>query len=196
MGKQGKKNNESDRGRALRRRFLRWQCDIRQTAMRDDGGRPSPGMCPRVVDRAGREIAASLTVLLKPKHPEESTAFFRFQVRRSADPRDIYQRALTYLQSDYFQDPKSFSDELLAVLPQGSPTAAMLIDGGECGLEFAQAGWAYGLPCAVRELAPGDAAREAALWHNRVFNPGLPDTAQVLAFKPDWASTGTREGSR
>jgi hypothetical protein len=32
----------------------------------------------------------------------------------------------------------------------------------------------------------GDADREAAIWHNRVFNPALPDSVQVLAFKPDW----------
>jgi hypothetical protein len=40
----------------------------------------------------------------------------------------------------------------------------------------------------VRELKPGNAAREAAIWHNRVFNPALPDTVQVITFKPDWAS--------
>ncbi len=164
--------------------------------MREDGGRPSPGMRPRVLDASGREIAAALTVLLQPKQPDDSTAFFRFLVRRSADPRDIYERALTYLQADYFQEPETFSDVLLAVLPQDSPVADMLIEGRECVLEFEHAGAPYRLPCAVRDLSPGEAAREAALWHNRVFNPSLPDTAQVLAFEPDWTSTGIHEGSR
>jgi hypothetical protein len=55
-------------------------------------------------------------------------------------------------------------------------------------LEFEQFSQAYRLPCASSELAPGDAAREAAIWHNRLVNPALPETVHVLAFLPDWAS--------
>jgi hypothetical protein len=35
-------------------------------------------------------------------------------------------------------------------------------------------------------LPSGDPAREATIWHNRLFNPSLPDDVQVLAFRPDW----------
>jgi hypothetical protein len=171
----------------LRDHFLAWQCRIRQIAMRQDGGRPSPGMRPRVLDESGREMAA-LTVLLVQSDPAESTAFFRFQVMRTADPRDLYERALSYLQAEYFQSPTTFSDVLLAVLPEQSPVAASLIAGRHCILEFEQFSQAYRLPCAVSKLKPGDAAREAAIWHNRLFNPALPETVHVLAFQPDWAS--------
>jgi hypothetical protein len=174
---------------SLRDAFLAWQCRIRQIAMRQDGGRPSPGMRPRLFDRAGgREIAPALTVLLIPKDPFESTAFFRFQVTKTPDPRELYQRALTYLQADYFQEPDKFSDKLAAVLPADAPFAAALTADGRCILDFAQFGQAYRLPCAVFELEPREAAREAAIWHNRLFNPALPDTVHVLAFKPDWPS--------
>ncbi len=178
----------------LRDRFLGWQCRIRQIAMRQDGGRPSPGMRPRVLDGAGREIADALTVLLVPKHPEESTAFFRFQVMKTADPRDLYERGLTYLQADYFQRPETFGDTLAAVLPHGSPIAETLIEGGACVLAFHQCSQSYSLPCAVRGLKPGDAAREAAIWHNRLFNPALPETVHVVAFQPDWASVKSVAG--
>lgn len=173
---------------SLKDAFLGWQCRLRQIAMRQDGGRPSSGMRPRVLDRGGREIAAALTVLLVQRDPAESTAYFRFQVMRSADPGEIYERALTFLQSDYFQQPELFSDKVVAVLPEGSPLAAALTDHGRCILDFAQFSQEYRLPCAVFELEPGEAAREAAIWHNRLFNPALPDTVHVLAFKPDWAS--------
>jgi hypothetical protein len=33
--------------------------------------------------------------------------------------------------------------------------------------------------------------REAALWHNRLFNPALPDQATVLLFAPKWAAAET-----
>lgn len=179
----------------LRRRFLAWQCRIRQMAMRADGGRPSPGMCPRVLGSDNREIASALTVLLVPKDPEESTAFFRFQVMKTRDPRALYERGLAYLQADYYQAPETFKDRMIAVLPQGSPVAARLAKDGACVLAFHQSGLSYTLPCTVRTLKPGNAAREAALWHNRLFNPALPETVHVIAFQPDWASAKSLAGA-
>jgi hypothetical protein len=175
---------------ALRDDFVAWQCHIRQIAMRQDGGRPSPGMRPRLLDASGRELTQALTVLLLPRDPAESTAFFRFQVMRSADPRDIYERALAYLQADYFHKPDGFRDRMLAVLPEGSQLAASLVSAGTCILEFEQFAQAYRFTCAVSALKPGDAGREAAIWHNRLFNPALPETVHVLALQPDWASAG------
>ncbi|HEX9906703.1 MAG TPA: hypothetical protein VGA77_17275 [Propylenella sp.] len=176
----------------LRDHFLGWQCRIRQIAVRQDGGRPAPGMRPRVISTTGREIAAAFTVLVVPKEAAESTAFFRFQVQRTPDPREAYEGGLAYLQADYFQQPKRFSDRLTALLPEKSPVAAALLAEGGCLLEFNQYRQFYRLPCAVFELPAGDSAREATLWHNRVFNPSLTDDVQVLAFRPNWATTEAR----
>jgi len=186
-------------GQSLRDEFLAWQCRIRQIAMRQDGGRPSPGMRPRLLDQAGRDLVPALTVLMIPRDPSESTAFFRFQVMRSADPRELYERALGFLQADYFQQPASFSDQLLAILPEGSEIAAALTAEGRCILAFEQFSQAYRLPCAVSALKAGDAARDAAIWHNRLFNPALPETVHVVAFQPDWTSAKAermREGRK
>jgi hypothetical protein len=172
----------------LRDNFLAWQCRIRQIAMRQDGGRPSPGMRPRVLDTTGRELSPALTVLLMPADPAESTEFFRFQVMKTADPRDLYERALSFLQSDYFQLPGRFSDLLTAVLPASSPLAASLFDERACVLAFDQFSQRYRLRCAVHAVPAGDPAREATLWHNRLFNPSLPDDVLVLGFRPDWKS--------
>ena len=159
--------------------------------MRQDSGRPSPGMRPRVLDESGRAAADALTVLLVPRQPEESTAFFRFQVMRSPDPRDLYERALAHLQAEYFQTPATFSDTMLAVFSKDSEVAASLIAGGRCTLEFEQFSQSYRLHCKVRALKPADPSREAAIWHNRLFNPALPDAVHVVAFSPDWASAET-----
>jgi hypothetical protein len=175
----------------MRDDFLAWQCRIRQIAMRQDGGRPSPGMRPRVLDASGAELAAALTVLLVPEEPEESMAFFRFQVMKTPDPRDLYERALAYLQADYFQQPLAFSDRLTAVLPAASPLADRLLAESTCRLAFDQFRQAYWLNCAVALLPEGNKRREASLWHNRAFNPALPDEALVLEFSPDWTSAGT-----
>jgi hypothetical protein len=181
-------------GKKLRDQFLVWQCQIRQDAMRHHGGRPSPGMRPRLLDDAGRELAPMLTVLLLPKSPAESTAFFRFQVMKSSDPRETYERALAYLQADYFQEPAAFNDRLLAVLPGDSPLAARLVAAGRCWLSFAQGRHGFSVPCKVRALEAGDEAHAAALWHNRVFNSALPETVHVVVFHPDWASARAEPG--
>jgi hypothetical protein len=178
--------------KALKQSFLIWQCEIRKVAMRKDGGRPSPGMCPRVLDGDGEQLASALTVLLVPKAPEEATAFFRFQVMKSADPRETYEKALRYLQADYFQEPRSFSDRLLATVPADAPLADALVAAKRCVLDFAQGRYAFRVPCKVKDLEEGDANREAAIWHNRIFNPGLSeDGIRVLAFKPDWETAET-----
>jgi hypothetical protein len=170
----------------LRDEFIAWQCRIRQFAMRQDGGRPSPAMRPGVLDSSGREILPALTVLLIPRDPAESTAFFRFQVMKTQDPRDLYDRALGFLQADYFQRPSAFGDVLTAVFPADSGAAERLLRDGRCMLEFAQFSHGYRLPCAAFETEAGEAIREATLWHNRLFNPSLPDDVLVLGFRPDW----------
>ncbi len=148
--------------------------------MRQDGGRPSPGMRPRVLDAAGRELAPALTVLIVPRDPAESTAFFRFQVMKIADPRDLYERALSYLQADYFQRPETFSDRLTAVLPASSRLAAGA-DGARALRPRLRSVLRKPTACPARcaALKPGDAARDATIWHNRLFNPALPDDVLV-----------------
>lgn len=175
----------------LRDDFLAWQCRIRQIAVRQNGGRPSPGMRPRVRDRSGRELSPALTVLIIPREPAESTDFFRFQVMKHADPRDLYERALSYLQADYFQQPADFGDILTAVLPKRSDLAARLIRDGRCVLEFEQFSQRYRLPCAAFAAEAGEAISDATLWHNRLFNPSLPDDVIVLGFRPQWKSAET-----
>lgn len=172
----------------VRERFLYWQCRLRQIAMREDGGRPSPGMQPRLLDSFGAEVAPALTVLLVPNEPEESTAFFRFQVQKSADPRDVYESGLAFLRADHFQEPGSFSGRLAAVLSGDSAVVAKLLASGSAVLAFDQWRQRFILPCGVEEAGEGDAFREAALWHNRIFNPMLPDSVHVLAFRPDWSA--------
>lgn len=178
----------------LRYKFLDWQCRIRQAAMRADEGRPSPGMRPRLLDAGGQELMPALTVLLVPKVPETSTAFFRFQVMKSADPRETYEKTLRFLQADYYQDPNAFNDRLLATLAPDAPFTDALIGAKRCVLDFAEGRWAYRLPCKVKALKQGNANREAAIWHNRVFNPALPDSVHVLAFDPDWVSAQAAPG--
>ena len=172
----------------LRRQFLGWQCRIRQISARDHGGKPLPGMQPRVLARNGDEILEAMTVLLVPLQADESLAFFRFQVQRTNEPRHAYEAGLRFLSSGFYQEPERFSDTMTAVFAASSPVARRLLKVRECLLAFEQSGQRYTMFCAVRRLARGDLAREVTLSHNRMFNPALPSDSVVLAFRPDWRS--------
>ena len=64
-----------------------------------------------------RELSAAITTLSIPKEPEESTALSLLPPSGDAhpDPRDAYERTLTFLQADYFQDPDAFGDRMVSV---------------------------------------------------------------------------------
>jgi hypothetical protein len=172
----------------LRDHFLGWQCRIRQIAMRQDEGRPSSGMRPKVFTRDGQELSSGVIVVLVPRDPEQSTTFFRFQAQRTHDPRQTYEKGLEYLQATHFQHPKSFSDEITALFVPKSALADRLLEAGECLLAFEQFSQSYRMFCKVRALDPQEPAFEATFWHNRLFNPNLPGEVAILGFQPDWHS--------
>ena len=155
--------------------------------MRDHGGRPSPGMRPRIVDLSdGGEISPAVTVIIAEKDPGESTAMFRHVVRKTHDPEKRYKEALRVLASAYFQHPANFSDMLLAIFPLASALAETIVAKDGCVLEFEQFSQGYRIPCAIADLPSGDEAHQAAYWHNHMFNAAMPGTVRVIAFAPDW----------
>ena len=196
----------------LRDRFLRWQCRVRQIAMRRHGGRPTSGMTPlaspspastRAAESAsgrgssldpglvpgsppgGGPIARIVTVLCK--RPEHSvTMELRHLARRTHDPAERRTAALELLAERYYQAPREFSDTLTASFPPASETAAKLLAGRECRLDFEQFRQRFRVHCAVRRLPEHDPLREATFWHNLLFNPRLPADCIILGFAPDW----------
>ncbi|QIG50331.1 hypothetical protein G5V57_22940 [Nordella sp. HKS 07] len=170
----------------LKSNFIAWQCRLRQMAMRDHGGTPMPGFRPQVASLMGEIIIPEMTILLVPNNPEESTAFFKFQLQKTNDHRQAFEAGLKYLAADFYQLPELFSDEITAVFAKGSATAARLVKFKTVLLDFEQYAQRYRLSCAVKRLAPRDISREASLWHNRLFNPNLGNDAEVLSFRPNW----------
>ncbi len=172
----------------LKRHFLAWQCRIRQLAMRQQGGRPSPGMTPKVLDKNGSLIMEAMIFVLALLEPDEHTKFFQFQVQKSPDPKQSYDAALKVFQGDYFQKPDCFSGRLAAQFAPHSTVAERLLEQGECILEFAQYSQVWKLNCEIRRLTTGDPVCRHVLAHNRIFNRNIPADATVLAFAPSWHS--------
>jgi hypothetical protein len=171
---------------ALRKEFIGWQCRLRQLTARQGGGRPTPGMQPRLLSPDGEEISPRITVLLNELEPGHSISQYKFQYQRTQDPVDRYDKILETLSGSYFQQPGNFTDVLTALFGPGSGIVARLLNLGRCVLEFEQFTQAYRLVCAVRELAETQPLHQATYWHNRMFNPNMPDGIRILAFTPDW----------
>lgn len=170
----------------LREQFFAWQCRIRQMAMREDEGRPAPGMCPKVLDTNGETLADKIITMIIRGDSAESTDFFRFQVQKNHDPKEVRGKALTYLQATHYHGPREFMDCLTAMFGEQSAFSDDLLVRDKCILEFKQFNQGYRLQCSVSKLNPGEAEHSATLWHNRCFNPSLTDNVTILKFEPDW----------
>ena len=170
---------------ALRRAFLAWQCRIRQIAVREHGGRPTPGMRP-LLEVAARQVGP-ITVVLNKRDGGATAAQFRFLVKRTHDPADRYDAALRHLAAAYYQRPDSFSDRLTAVFAPQAELPGQISGRTDCVLTFAQFSQTWRLPCAAELLAPDAAEYQTTYWHNALFNPHLPGGVQIIAFAPEWA---------
>ncbi|MFO1057213.1 MAG: hypothetical protein U1E53_09620 [Dongiaceae bacterium] len=179
---------------ALRDEFVGWQCRIRQLAVREDGGRPSSGMRPAVLTPAGEALAHGIVVLLLPADPEPATKLFRYQVLKTQDPVERYDKALEILAGSHYQRPREFDDVMTGLFGNDSAVAGRLLSHGACILAFSQYAQSYRLPCAVAALGEHDPRYQATYWHNRLFNARMPAGVRVLAFRPDWAhASSSRE---
>jgi len=170
---------------ALRHAFLAWQCRIRQIAVRDHGGRPTPGMRP-VLEVATQRVGP-ITVVLNKQDGGETTTQFRFLVKKTHDPSERYEAAMRHLAAAYYQRPDSFSDEMTALFAPEAGLPRQIAGRDDCRLLFAQFRQRWRLPCAAQLLEPDAAAYQATYWHNALFNPRLPAGVRIVAFAPDWA---------
>ena len=169
-----------------RREFLGWQCRIRQRAVRQTGGRPSPGMRPRVSVPPDEKDLGHIVVLIRKKVPQEATARFQHMVRKTRDPAERRESALRFLAAAYYQRPDEFSDQMTALFAPRSALAERLLDAAQCTLGFEQFGQRYRLRCRVNRLADSDPAYQFTYWHNSLFNPAIPGEVQIIGFKPEF----------
>lgn len=147
-----------------------------------------PAMRPRVSTRKGETILPAMVILLVPDDPAPSTAFFRFQVQKTNEAQKARESGTKYLAADFYQLPELFAEEMTAVFGAASPTAAALVKARDVVLDFEQFSQRYRMFCRVRRLPARSLARQSSLWQTRLFNPNVPNDAEVLGFTPEWKS--------
>jgi hypothetical protein len=169
---------------ALRAAFLGWQCRIRQIAVRDHGGRPTPGMRP-VLEVAAQRVGP-ITVVLNKRDGGETTTQFRFMVKKTHDPLERYEAAMRHLAAAYYQKPESFSDQMTALFAPAASLPERIAGRSDCVLLFEQFRQRWRLPCTASLLDASTPGWQATYWHNALFNERLPGGVQIVAFAPDW----------
>lgn len=175
--------------RALRDRFLRWQCRCRQIAMREAMGRPDDAITPALTLPGEAEPMGHVITVLNRAWAHSRTPELMHLFRQTNDSARRREKAIELFSAAYFQSASEFTDELTATFPPGSPGARRITDAGACRLDFAAYSQGFALETRVRRLDPGHPLHAATWWHNLLFNPDLPSDTVILAFKPDWAAS-------
>jgi len=166
--------------------FLRWQCRVRQMAMRDNFGRPDDGVTPSVTLPGASEPMGHIITVMSKWGAHSKTPELKHMVKRTNDPAQRREKALEYFSSTYYQKGREFSDTLSATFQPDSAGAKQLAEAGSCTLVFEAYMQRYELKCKVLELTKTHPLYQATWWHNLLFNPELNPELVMLGFEPDW----------
>lgn len=173
----------------LRMGFLRWQCRVRQIAMRESEGRPDGGIMPDVVLPGEVEPMGAIITVMNKAPAYSVTPELQHMAARTNDPAQRRQQAIEFLSASYYQKAAEFSDILTATFAPGSAGAEKIHAAGRCTLIFEAYGQRFELDCKVWRLAPNNLLHQATIAHNMLFNPMLAPETEVLGFEPDWETS-------
>ena len=163
----------SHAGAGLRDSFLRWQCRIRQMAMREEHGRPGDGIMPSVHLPGEDDPLGHIITVMSKTLAHSMTAEFQHMIRKTNDPAQRRENALRLFSETYYQRAETFSDILTASFPPDSPGAARIRAAERATLRFEAYRQRYDLDCRVWRLEVHNPLYQATFWHNHLFNPAL-----------------------
>ena len=182
-------SNPKNKRLSIQKHFLGWQCRVRQYAMRNGEGRPTPGMRPDVLLEDGKEVASAVTLLLVPDQLQESILQFRFMALKTQDPQERYKKAVQLLSASFYQNVENFSGLMTGVFSRSSETVNRLKKNQRCVLEFDFQQQKFRVPAGIKVLLKKNPKYEFTYWHNFLFNPHLSPDVTVLGFEPDWSDS-------
>ena len=191
MNLQGSVPGESSSASPLRLAFLKWQCRVRQIAMRDNQGRPDDAITPALFLPHQEKPVANIITLMNKTPGYSVTPELLHMARKTNDPAQRRDQAIRFFSATYYQKAIEFSDILTATFPPGSPGAASIRNAGKVRLRFEAYMQVFDLLCKVWRLVPQNPLYQTTMAHNRLFNPALPGNTEVLGFEPDWSASSS-----
>ena len=173
----------------IQRHFIGWQCRLREYSLRNNNGRLSEGICPRVLSENFEELNSSVILLLIPKNPIESILQFRYLAKKTNDPNERYNKALQLLSSTFFQHISNFEGLMTGLFPKNSLNATKILNEKKIFLDFDYQMQSFKIFCGVNELNNEEMGYQFTYWHNFLFNPNLSPESRVLIFSPNWSNS-------
>jgi len=180
------KNSEAN---SLKMEFLRWQCRVRQIAMRENGGRPDSSITPALSLLGTKERLARLVTVISKLPGYSKVAEMRHMVKSTHDPAQRQEKAVEFFSGGYYQTAHEFSDTLTATLPPEIKQPEEIFSSENCRLVFDSYGQRFDLLCLVSVLSFENPYFQATWWHNFLFNPRLHPNTVILGFQPQWAKS-------
>ncbi|PQM59142.1 MAG: hypothetical protein CML40_08555 [Rhodobacteraceae bacterium] len=178
--------NESSDGVELRKSFLKWQCRVRQSAMRENAGQPDDGIMPVLKLKNTKSPLGSIITLIHKRPQFSVTSELTHMVKKTMDLAQRRDQAVQFLSSTYYQKYVEFSDTLTATFEPRSRGASNILQSGTCLLIFDAFNQRYDINCEVRRLSEDDPLYKSTIAHNSLFNSYLHPATIVLGFEPKW----------
>ena len=182
-------SNQKNKRLPIQDHFIGWQCRVRQYAMRNGEGRPSPGMRPDVILEDGKEVASSVTLLLVPELLQDSICQFRYMAMKTNDPLERYKKAIQLLSSNFYQNVESFGGLMTGLFSRNSMTVNSLLKNQRCILEFNFQQQKFRVIADIKFMSKNNLEYEFTYWHNFLFNPYPSPDVSVIGFEPVWSET-------
>lgn len=171
---------------SMRDAFMRWQCRVRQIAMRENSGRPDDGSIADITLHGNSESLGRIIIVLNKSPLFSKTPELKHMFLRTNDPAQRRDKAIQLLSETYFQKHKEFSDTMTSTFLPGSEGAQIILSAKRCELEFEAYNQKYKLVCEARQLTKGEPLYQSTYWHNLLFNPNLSPDTTIIGFQPDW----------
>ena len=180
------KNSTSN---SLKLAFLRWQCRVRQIAMRENGGRPDSSITPALILSGAKSPLVRLVTVISKLPDYSKVSEMRHMVKSTHDPAQRRGEAVEFFSGGYFQAASEFSDILTATFSPESKQVEEIISNINCLLVFEKYGQRFDVFCMASLLSFEHPYFQATWWHNMLFNSRLHPKTVILGFQPQWAKS-------
>jgi hypothetical protein len=87
----------------LRSAFMKWQCRVRQLAMRENEGRPDDAIMPAVYLADDDEPLGHIITLMNKAPGYSVTAELEHMAKKSHDPAQVRDQAIRFLSATHYQ---------------------------------------------------------------------------------------------
>ena len=165
--------------------FVVWQCSIRQRNFRMFSGKPSDGTIAKIIDlKTNKEVCDIRSVLIE-KNCLNTAKMFKFMIKQTHEPELRFDKAIKFLSSEYYNNPKNFEASFTATFDKNSQIYKKLLKIKKSYVQFFERDSGFLFPVTISKLKKNDSKWQYTFCHNFFFNPALNENIEILYFNAE-----------